>query len=388
MNDTVSCTRIADILYVRIGNPPVNATARSVRQGLMAAVAQARTARAVVLSCVGRTFIAGGDMAEFDSPAQAPDLPEVVAAIEHCPAPWVALLHGTVLGGGLEVALGCAHRIALHGTRFGLPEVNIGLIPGAGGSQRLPRLVGFDLAVEMATTGKMVDADVFFKAGGLDLLTDDLESAAQSFIATLPPRPTPIATRPRPVADPAIITATRAKFTTGTKAPLHNLEAAIWATNTDFSEGQKRERTLHLKQRQSAESKALRHAFFAERAAAKPAIINGIKPQDITRITIVGGGLMGAGIATTCLLAGYDVHLLETDKDSVAAGLDRINTLLDGAQKRGKISTGSRAALSLAGSSDYGDAARSDLAIEAVFEDLATKQQVFQSLSADRKSVV
>ncbi|MCF6272022.1 MAG: 3-hydroxyacyl-CoA dehydrogenase NAD-binding domain-containing protein [Rhodobacteraceae bacterium] len=369
------------ILYVTIDNPPVNATSRAVRIGLLAAVEQGRDARAVLLSCAGRTFIAGGDMGEFDSPAQAPDLPDVVAAIEHSPAPWVALLHGTVLGGGLEIALGCAHRIATPDTRFGLPEVNIGLIPGAGGTQRLPRLVGFDLAVEMATTGRMVDAKTMLTAGGIDRIADDLQATATALIQNLPKRPSPISARPRPEASTKTIARTSVKFTRGAKAPMHNLEALIWSTKTDFTEGQPRERALHLKLRQSAESRALRHAFFSERAAARPAILKGATGRETTQIAIIGGGLMGAGIATAALLAGYKIHLLETSDEAARAGISRIHTLLDGAEKRGKISAGRRADLRLSSSADYADAASADLAIEAVFEDLDVKQQVFRRLA-------
>ena len=382
---TVTTVLIDDILNVTINNPPVNATSLSVRQGLMDAVAKAQSARAVILRCEGRTFVAGGDMAEFDSPAQAPDLPDVVAAIEHCPAPWLALLHGTALGGGLEIALGCSHRIARAGTRFAFPEVSVGLIPGAGGTQRLPRLVGFELAAEMATTGKMIDAETFFNAGGLDAIAENLDTAAQNFIANLPPRPTPISARPRPVASADLVASIRTrldKSAKGALAPYHNLTALIWASESDFQIGQPRERALHLELRKSAESKALRHTFFSERAAAKPNSLKGVTALNLSHITVVGGGLMGAGIATACLLAGIHIHLLETNQEAVKKGLARINTLLDGAQKRGKLSATQRAALRLTGSTSYADAAHSDLAIEAVFEDLAVKQQVFKSLAA------
>ena len=384
MNDIVRIRREAGILHVEINNPPVNATSQAVRAGLMEAVVQAASARVVLLSCSGPTFIAGGDMAEFDLPPQAPDLPDVVAAIEQSPASWVALLHGTVLGGGLEVALGCSHRIAARGTRFGLPEVNVGLVPGAGGSQRLPRLVGFELACDMATSGRMVNAEAMLEAGGIDQIADDIHVAGLLLADCPPERPQAVSQRPRPVVSPDFLASARATLemkSKGAQAPLHNLQALIWASELDFPEGQLRERKLYLALRQSLESRALRHAFFAERAAARPAAIDGISAREITKIAIVGGGLMGAGIATASLLAGLQVHLLETSEEAVAAGLDRINGLLDGAQKRGKLSPAKRASMTLTGSSNYADAATADLAIEAVFEDLAVKQQVFTQLA-------
>lgn len=386
MSHIVTTHREADVLFVEINNPPVNATSQAVRAGLMAAVAEASDARVVLLSCAGRSFIAGGDMAEFDKPAAAPDLPDVVAAIEHCPAPWVALLHGTVLGGGLEVALGCAWRVAARGTRFGLPEVNVGLVPGAGGSQRLPRLVGFEMACEMATSGQMVNVEAMLGGGGIDLIADgNLQEAGLGFVQNLPPRPEIISARPRPVTTADFIRDTRAalvKKAKGAQAPLHNFQALLWATEHDFAEGQPLERALHLSLRQSPESRALRHAFFAERAAAQPVALHGATGREIIQIALVGGGLMGAGIATACLLAGISVHLLETNDDAVSLGLSRINGLLDGALKRGKISPENRAGLILTGSTNYADAAPADLAIEAVFEDLAVKQQVFTKLAA------
>jgi len=385
MTNPVSISRVDDVLTVIIDNPPVNAASQAVRAGLMQAVAAAKTARVVLLSGAGSTFIAGGDLSEFDGPALPPDLPDVVAAIEHSPASWVALLHGTVLGGGLEVALGCHHRIAARGTRFALPEVNIGLIPGAGGSQRLPRLVGFELACEMATSGRVVSAKTMLSDGGIDQITDDIYAEGLAIAGNMPPKPAPISARPCPKVTPETIAAIRTrllKSAKGAQAPMHNLQALLWSTEHDFATGQPLERALHLDLRRSPESRALRHAFFAERAAPRPEILAGIKPKPVENMVVVGAGLMGAGIATSALLAGISVHLLETDDAAVAAGLGRINRLLDGAAARGKITTAQRRALQPTGSYDYADAASADLAIEAVFEDLAVKQQVVAKLAA------
>jgi len=383
----VATKLVEDILHVTINNPPVNATSLAVRQGLMEAVAQAANARAVILSCKGRTFIAGGDITEFDTPAEEPLLPDLVAAIEQSPAPWIALLYGTVLGGGLEIALGCSHRIALSGTRFGLPEVSIGLIPGAGGSQRLPRLVGFELACDMVTTGKMVGAEAFKAAGGVDVLTNDLERAARVLLMDMPARPTPISARPCPRFEPEFVEATRAKLgksAKGAQAPFHNLDALLWACETDFTEGQPRERALHLELRKSAESKALRHAFFSERAAAKPVVIKGATPREVETVAIVGGGLMGAGIAASMLFAGLKVVLLEVSDEAAEAGRGRVNTILAGAVKRGKLDMSNMTCLqsNLITTDDYSAAHNADLGLEAVFEDLTVKQQVIRKLAA------
>jgi len=382
----VSTKMVDDVLYVTINNPPVNATSLAVRQGLMRAVDESSTARAVVLACAGRTFIAGGDITEFDRPAEAPLLPDVVAAIEQSPAPWLALLFGTVLGGGLEIALGCSHRIAQKGTRFALPEVSIGLIPGAGGSQRLPRLIGFEQACEMATTGKMISAEAFLATGGLDTISDDLNTSAQQFLSNLPPRPPALSALPAPVANPDFVASVRAKLVKsakGAKAPFHNLDALLWACETDFAEGQPRERALHLALRQSDESKALRHAFFSERTAAKPVRLKTSTPRKIGEVAIVGGGLMGAGIAASMLFARLKVVLLEVSPEAAAAGRGRVESILDGAVKRGKLDASEMKHLQslLITTDDYTAAQNADLGLEAVFEDLSVKQSVMGRLA-------
>src|SRR6056297_1157989 len=188
----VSARQAGRIAWVTIDNPPVNATSVTVRQGLLDAV-QAVAAMDVdvaVLCCAGRTFVAGGDIAEFDAPPVAPDLPDVVQAIEDCPVPWVAAIHGAALGGGLEIALGCAWRVAVAGARVGLPEVTLGIVPGAGGTQRLPRLVGTALATGMVTDGRPVAAQAFLEAGGLDAILPALdEDHLAQWVARRPERP-------------------------------------------------------------------------------------------------------------------------------------------------------------------------------------------------------
>lgn len=386
-NEVVTVLHEGDVAWVTINYPPVNATATPVRAGLLAAVEAVQSAKVAFLKCEGRTFIAGGDMSEFDAPAVEPHLPDVVQAIENSNTPFVALMHGTVLGGGFEIAMGCAWRIAAKGTRFGLPEVNVGLIPGAGGTQRAPRLVGMDAAIDMACSGQMFTAEKMLELGGVDLVVEgDLEAAAVSFAKSLPARPTPVSQRLVSPIDDTLIQEARTnlvKRAKGQQSPLENLDALLWSQDP-FEVGQPKERKRHIELRHTPESRALRHAFFAERIVAKPDAIKGTSPRDIANIAIVGGGLMGAGIATACLGADLNVTLIERDDDAANAAKDRIAGLIEGAVKRGKISEAKRDAqlLALATTSNYSAAAHCDLAIEAVFEDAAVKRAVFENLSA------
>ncbi|MEM7642863.1 MAG: FAD-dependent oxidoreductase, partial [Pseudomonadota bacterium] len=370
-----------DIAWVTIDNPPVNATSTAVRAGLMDAVDRVQGCRLAVLRGTGRAFVAGGDMTEFDRPPEAPDLPDVVAAIEDSATPFLALLHGSVLGGGFEIAQGCAWRIAAPGTRFGLPEVNVGLIPGAGGTQRTPRLIGWDAAVDMACRGRMLEAERMVELGGIDRIAADLDGAARTFRS---PRPDAVSTRTAPPLDPDWVAETRraiAAKAKGQGAPLHAFEALTWAV-LPFSEGQPKERALHLDLRQSDESRALRHVFFAERAVTKPAAIQTGAARDLAHVAVVGGGLMGTGIATACLGAGLRVSLIERDGDAANAAKERVAGLLAGALKRGKIGQDAHDAQLAAFSAATEYAPDADLAIEAVFEDLAAKRAVFADLHA------
>lgn len=389
MSNVVSCEIKGDIALVKIDNPPVNATGVAVRIGLLDAVAAAEkaNAKAAIVYCAGRTFVAGGDISEFGKPPQEPHLPDVYQAIEDSVVPWIAATHGTTLGGGFELAMACDFRLAQSGTRFGLPEVNLGLVPGAAGSQRLPRLIGIEAAVELATTGQLIDAQKLCDLGGLDEVFDgDPLEAATAFVADLPTVLSPISQRiPAAVADDYFENKRTeiVKRAKGQTSPLDNLRAIEWAATLPFKEGQPKERALHLELRDSAQSKALRHAFFSERAVSKPKAIEGGTPLEINKITVVGGGLMGAGIGFACLNAGYDVTLIERDQAAADAGRERIEGLIAGGVKRGKISDEKAEKLksNLIVSDDYAASAAADLAIEAVFEDLSVKQQVFQSLA-------
>jgi len=338
-----------DVAWVEINNPPVNATSTETRAGLIDAVAlvEASDARAAILICEGKTFIAGGDMSEFDAPPREPHLPDVVDLIERSRVPWIAAMHGNVLGGGFEIALGCAWRIALSGTRFGLPEVNVGLIPGAGGTQRLPRLVPMVDAINMACRGSLMPATALLEVGAIDRIVDgDLRAGAVAFVAELPDRPSPISARTANHVAPDYLDAEREKLRSGARgqqSPLHNLTALQWAS-LPFSAGQTKERALHLELRNSAESRALRYAFFAERELARPKLISGV-----------------------------------SDEGAAQMAQDRVKSNLDGALKRGKSSEAQRdARFAALATSDNLHAVRDhELVIEAVFEDIDVKRDVF-----------
>ena len=383
----VSVQQDGDVAWVSIDNPPVNATSTAVRAGLMRAVAQVQTARVAILVCAGRSFVAGGDMAEFDAPPAEPHLPDLCQAIEDSATPFVAAMHGNVMGGGLELAMSCAWRIAAPGTRFGLPEVNVGLIPGAGGRQRAPRLLGMALAIDLCCRGRLVGATGMLDAGGIDRIAPgDLRAVARNFADNLPPRPVPVSRRaPVPMTAAMAETAAaalRRKFR-GQQSPHENLTALGWASEP-FAAGQPKERARHLALRKSDESRALRHAFFAERQVARPAATANARPRETQRLAVVGGGLMGAGIAAACLGAGLEVTVIERDAAAADAARARVGALLAGALKRGKIDQpGHDAQLSrLATAATHDAAAGADLAIEAVFEDVAAKRAVFTALAA------
>lgn len=383
----VTVTHEGDIAWVEIDNPPVNATSTAVRAGLAAAVQQVQGARVAILTCAGRTFVAGGDMSEFDRAPEEPHLPDVVQMIEDSETPFVAAMHGNVLGGGFEIAMGCAWRIAAPGTRFGLPEVNVGLIPGAGGTQRAPRLIGMQAAIDMACSGKVLTAEKMLDLRGLDqIMQGDLKEAVHAFAQNLPERPAKVRDRTvaaLPLEEYAATEASLKKRAKGQHSPILNLEALQWAA-LPFEQGQPVERTLHLKLRHSVESRALRYAFFAERAVSKPKLIDGVAPRQLNQIAIVGGGLMGAGIAMACLSGGLSVTLIEREITAAQAARSRVDGLINGGVKRGKISPDQHADMMqrLATTNSYADAANADLAIEAVFEDLDVKRDVFRQLSA------
>jgi 3-hydroxyacyl-CoA dehydrogenase len=381
-----------NIALISIDSPPVNALSHAVRDGLMRFIEQAdadAAVKAIVIICDGRTFIAGADIREFDMPPQAPHLPDIVDRIDACETPVVAAIHGTALGGGLEVAMGCHYRVALVSAKLGLPEVLLGLLPGASGTQRLPRLVGAEMALNMMLSGKPIAAQAALDAGLIDhvVSTDDLAGAALEFAATAIDKG-PRHVRDLPVAEVAddLFEKSRiniAKKARGLFSPERIIRCVELSTQVGYDEGCKAERELFMECKDSPQSAGLRHAFFAERTVNKvPGISKETKVIKIDKVAVLGAGTMGAGIAYSCLNAGYNVHLLDNNEEGLERGRATIHKLFAGGIARGKISEEKKLEtlerLSL--SADYDDVSDADLVIEAVFENMAIKKEVFGKL--------
>ena len=388
---TVTIDRAGDIAFVTVDNPPVNALSQAIRQALWdAAEALDRDAsiRAVILLCAGRTFIAGADVSEFGKPPQPPHLPDVVARIEAAQKPWIAAIHGAALGGGFELAMGCRFRLALDTASVGLPEVTLGIIPGASGTTRTPRLAGVEAAVDLVTSGKPVKAPKALTLGLIDaVVTGDLREAARTFAAQALslPLPPPVSARPIATKDSAWWDEQRkaiAKRAKGEVAPLHALDCLRAATDLPFAEAMAKERATFLALRASDQAAALRHIFFAERAAPRPASLKDVPPLPLTRTAVIGGGTMGAGIVAALREAGLPVTLIERDAEALSRGLSTLSGIFDAAVARGKLTPEQAQAriAGVTGSTDYATLADTDLVIEAVFEDLAVKRAVFAEL--------
>lgn len=385
-----------EIALIEIDNPPVNALSAAVRAGLaeaMARLADDPDARIAVLFCAGRTFIAGADISEFGKPPQPPILPDVIAAIEGSAKPVVAALHGTVLGGGLEVALGAHYRVALPGTRMGLPEVTLGLLPGAGGTQRLPRLIGVEATIDLVTSGRQIGADRALDLGLIDALADgtDPRAAGEAEARRLLDRgagPRRLSEIEAPVVDRGLVEEWRRRTdraARGQVAPRRALDTIVEGLAMPFAEGMAHERHAFMDLMQTPERAAMIHAFFAERRAAQADDLAGVTPRPVDRVGVIGGGTMGQGIAAAALTAGLDVTLVERDEaaaDKARAGID---AMLAGAVKRGKMAADTRdraMAQAFRAVTGYDALAQADLVIEAVFENMEVKQDVFRRLDA------
>lgn len=396
MENPVHTTTEGGIAVIEIANPPVNAASQAVREGLLAAIRRADAdpeITAVVLVGAGRTFVAGADIREFGKPPQPPSLPEVVDAIEGAGKPVIAALHGTALGGGLELAMAAHYRTALASARMGLPEVNLGILPGAGGTQRLPRLVPVARAAAMITSGQPIGATEALDLGLIDRIAegDDIRAAGLALAGELLATGAgPRRTRDNPPRDPqaadfAALRTQVGKSARGRIAPLKALEAVEGAVTLPFAEGVANERALFVSLLESDQRAALVHAFLAERAAARPPEISGTDPRDASAIGIVGGGTMGAGIATAALLAGLDVTLIERDADAAARAQATVAGNLAGAVRRGKLAQDRHDAIlarAFRTATDYADLGDRDLVIEAVFESMDVKREVFARLDS------
>ncbi len=393
MNSPVKYEIVDEIGVITIDNPPVNALSHAVRKGMLDAIREAQTdaSRAVLIHCEGRTFIAGADITEFGKPPADPWLPDLLNEIEASTKLVVAALHGTALGGGFETALASHYRIALDSARVGLPEVKLGLLPGAGGTQRAPRLAGIEAALELITSGAPIPAAQAAGTGLVDeVVSEDLLDAALAYTKRLLAdgaevrRTSELEVAP---VDPAVFEACRqavAKKARGQTAPLRIVDC-VEASTLPFAEGEKRERELFMECMQDPQSAGLRHMFFAEREAAKiVGLPRDIELRNIDKVGIVGGGTMGGGIAMSFANAGIPVTLIEIDDAALERGLSIVAKNYAGSVKRGKLSEEKAAACRdlIAGSTDYASLADVDLVIEAVFEDPELKKDIFARLDS------
>jgi 3-hydroxyacyl-CoA dehydrogenase len=388
------CVRVerdGDIAVIVIDNPPINAGSTAVRQGLMAAIADVKSdasLQGAVLIGAGGTFIAGSDLREFGQPLAEPQLPAVIKAIEDCGKPVVAALHGAALGGGFELALGCDARVAAPGTVVGLPEVTLGIIPGAGGTQRLPRIVGIPRAIGMICSGERVRSDAALTAGLIDAEAQgELRSAAVAHARQLGGCKQRLRDRTVPSTDASAIAEARsAALKAGKHRPQVQaaIDAIVATAKVAIDDGLADERAVFQRLRVSREAFALRHQFFAERDSAKHPSLESVKPRDIQRIAVIGAGTMGSGIAIAALDAGFDVLLLEQEAAALERGANRIHEHYAGRVKGGKVKAAAAAACEarLSASLDWPRIAEADLVIEAVFEEIGVKRQVFQRIDA------
>jgi 3-hydroxyacyl-CoA dehydrogenase len=381
---------------VTIDSPPVNALSAAVRGGILdnvkAAIADPEI-KVIVLTCGGRTFIAGADITEFGKPPKPPALNDVLSTIENSPKPVIAAIHGTALGGGLEVALACHYRVATKDAKLGLPEVKLGLLPGAGGTQRLPRAVGPELAVKMIVGGDPIGAAEAHKAGLIEEIVEGPASGAEAFARKVVAENRPLRKLRDDDSKLAAAKADRSIFTNavaaitkksrGLEAPFAAADAVGYAIDLPFDEGLKREREGFLKLLTSDQSKAQRYAFFAEREAAKIAgVPEGTKGRKVDRVAIIGAGTMGGGIAMSFANAGIPVTLIETAEEQLKRGMGVMQKNWEATAARGGIpadAPAKRMAL-IDGKVGLEHVKDADLVIEAVFETMAVKKEVFGKL--------
>ncbi|MDH3452902.1 MAG: 3-hydroxyacyl-CoA dehydrogenase NAD-binding domain-containing protein, partial [Gammaproteobacteria bacterium] len=397
MSDIVSYEIVDGIGVITVDNPPVNALSRAVRQGLLEATraAQDDASRAILIHCAGRTFFAGADITEFGGPPLEPSLPDLLDEIEASAKLVVAALHGTALGGGFETALASHYRIALQSGKVGLPEVKLGLLPGAGGTQRVPRLTSIEATLDLIVSGTPVSADRALELGLVDkVVVENLHDEALSYTQQLVAEGAPLrrtseqdaATAGKDLFDG--YKASLAKRARNLTAPLRIVDCVEAAASLPFAEGQQRERELFLECMQDPQSKALQYMFFAEREAGKVAgLSRDAQKRDVQTVGVIGGGTMGGGIAMSFANAGFPVVLVEINDEALERGLSIVDKNYAGSVKRGKLdkdkATACRALIT--GATDYAALAEVDLVIEAVFEDPDLKKDIFARLDSTCK---
>ncbi|WP_376742753.1 3-hydroxyacyl-CoA dehydrogenase NAD-binding domain-containing protein [Ensifer canadensis] len=388
-SQSVSARREQGALVVTIDNPPVNALSAHVRSGLMAALDHATdlpTITGLVITGAGSTFIGGADIKEFGKPPMEPMLPEVIDRIETFEKPVVCSVNGSALGGGCEVALACHGRIAGEKAAFGLPEVKLGIVPGAGGTQRLPRLIGTIAAIDLIGTGRTVNVSEAVALGLADGTAADPVAAALTLLRELGAKPLRrTGLMAVPTVDAAAVSAAEAKVLArarGQSAPVEAVRLVKAAGQVDLKQGLAEERCTFLRLRDSVESAALRHVFFAERAAGKVEGLETVSPRRIETIAVVGAGLMGSGIAVSALTSGCRVIALEQTKEAAADARARIAETLDKTVRSGRMDADGRddCIARLQTTAEAADLVTADLVIEAVFDDLQVKMDLFRRL--------
>ena len=396
MGDVVSYSREGEIAYITIDSPPVNALSLPVRVGLQKCVRQFvadQAAKAAILICAGRTFIAGADITEFDKPRQDPWLPEVIEEMEASPKIIIAAIHGTALGGGLETAMGCHYRVAVPSAKLGLPEVTLGLLPGATGTQRLPRLIGAKAALDAMISGKPMSAKAAAASGAVDhlLADEDLKGGATAYARKLiadgaQPRRIRDMSVDKSGVDAAFFANYRnevARSARGFFAPEQIIKCVEAAVDLPYAAAVKREGELFLDCMTSPHSRAQRHLFFAERATAKvPDVPSSTKLRDIKKVAVLGGGTMGGGIAMNFANVGIPVVLKEINQAALDRGLNIIKGNYENTLKKGRISQADfdKCMSLITGTVDYSGIGDCDLVVEAVFENMALKKEIFAEL--------
>jgi 3-hydroxyacyl-CoA dehydrogenase len=397
MGEVVSVRREGPVAVITIDSPPVNAMSQTMRQGLLNAfksLASQADVGAVLITCAGRTFVSGADLKEFDTGVGDPSYHEVFGFIEGFSRPVVAALFGTAMGAGVEIALACHYRVAAPEAKLGLPEITLGIIPGAGGTQRLPRLIGAKAALDMILSAAPIDAKKAHELGIVDeIISGDLVAGAVAYTQKLlssgaTPRPTAARTVDVAGFDDVYVKASlagAAKKWRGQQAPKWVADAVTIATQRPLSEGIKGEREISLAAEKSLESQALRHLFFAEREIARiPGLPESVKPKDIKSVAIIGAGTMGRGIAICFADAGVSVQLVDNSSEAVARGLDAIRKTYDSSLAKGRVTAAQveqRLAL-INGGSDIGVVSGVDLVVEAAFESMEVKKDLFSKFGA------
>lgn len=397
-SSVVKVSRFGQIAVVTADSPPVNALSVQVRLGLVQALAEVslgKTIKAIVIMCAGRTFFPGADIKEFGNAPLSPDLPEVLVAIEQMPYPVIAAIHGTALGGGLELALACHYRVAAASARFGLPEVKLGLLPGASGTQRLPRLVGPKAALDLMISGDQIDANEALNAGIIDAFVDEaaLQASALAFAEKIVSEAPPLRRICEMEANKQGMDGlgaffedyrrTNARKFRGLKAPEYIIRCVEAAMALPFDDGLKIERALFDELMADPQSAAMRYAFFAEREAGKiPGLSHQERPKPIETVGVIGAGTMGTGIAMSFANAGFRVKIVEAEQAAIERGLANIRQTYERSAKKGRISPNSmkqRVDL-ISGHLDMSALAECDLIIEAAYEEMAVKRAIFTEL--------